>query len=99
MFRRTAFKKILFIISVYDVIKGEQMNKEVGYVGDLQGIDISPITSSIKAKCLPVLMPLAEDSSGQILNINADVAAREVAIAMKPHKTIFINAKGWSQHL
>ena len=29
----------------------------------------------------------------QILNVNADVAAREMAIAVQPLKTIFINSK------
>jgi N-acetyl-gamma-glutamyl-phosphate reductase/acetylglutamate kinase len=41
-----------------------------------------------------VVLPLAETAEGQILNINADVAAREIALNMKPLKTIFINAKG-----
>jgi hypothetical protein len=41
-----------------------------------------------------VLLPLAESAAGQVLNVNADVVAREVAIAMKPLKTIMINSKG-----
>jgi acetylglutamate kinase len=36
--------------------------------------------------------------SGQVLNINADVAARELAIQLKPVKVVFISAGGgWKE--
>lgn len=37
-------------------------------------------------------------STGTVLNINADVAARELAIALKPLRVVFISAGGgWKE--
>lgn len=76
------------------VFEAEQLDPHLGYVGDIKKVHKHAILASIQAGCLPIIGPLAESSSGQILNINADVAAREVALAFQPHKTIMINAKG-----
>lgn len=76
------------------VFEAEVIDEQTGFVGSITDITKTAIQSSIDAGCLPILLPLAETRSGQILNINADVAAREVAIAFQPMKTIFINAKG-----
>lgn len=41
---------------------------------------------------MPVLTSLGLSSTGQVLNINADVAARELAISLQPLKVVFISA-------
>ncbi|KDO16787.1 hypothetical protein SPRG_17724, partial [Saprolegnia parasitica CBS 223.65] len=51
-------------------------------------------SSIVDAGQIPVLSCLGESKTGQLLNINADVAARELVITLQPHKTIFVNAKG-----
>ena len=40
------------------------------------------------------LAPLGETVDGQILNINADVATRELACAVQSHKIIFLTETG-----
>ncbi|OQR93837.1 hypothetical protein ACHHYP_02203 [Achlya hypogyna] len=65
-----------------------------GYVGEVRGIDGAPVHAALDAGQIPVLSCLGESNDGQLLNINADVAARELAINLQPLKTIFINAKG-----
>ena len=65
-----------------------------GYVGEITGVRTEAIRQAVNSGYVPVVLPLAETAEGQILNINADVAAREIALNMKPLKTIFINAKG-----
>ena len=41
---------------------------------------------------------LAESESGQILNVNADIAAGELAKELEPLKIVFLNEKGGLFH-
>ena len=47
---------------------------------------------------LPILTSLAEHPSGQILNVNADIAAGELAKALEPMKIVYLNEKGGLFH-
>ena len=66
----------------------------LGLVGEVVRIDDAAITSSLRAGLLPILAPLGETPQGQILNVNADVAARELALAVSSHKIIFLTEVG-----
>ncbi|CCH44350.1 hypothetical protein BN7_3913 [Wickerhamomyces ciferrii] len=63
-------------------------------VGKINGVNKSPIEASIAAGALPILTSLAETPSGQILNVNADVAAGELARVFEPLKIVYLNEKG-----
>lgn len=63
-------------------------------VGQIDSINKNPIEASIKAGALPILTSLAETSSGQLLNVNADIAAGMVAKEFKPLKIVYLNEKG-----
>ncbi|QLG73873.1 hypothetical protein HG535_0F03840 [Zygotorulaspora mrakii] len=63
-------------------------------VGDITGVTKDPIEASIKAGALPILTSLAETPSGQMLNVNADVAAGELARIFEPLKIVYLNEKG-----
>lgn len=76
------------------LFQAEYLNREIGHVGEITEVNCALLRSLIKGGVIPVILPLAESSSGQILNVNADVVAREVSKVLKPHKTIFVNAKG-----
>ncbi|TMW60482.1 hypothetical protein Poli38472_000524 [Pythium oligandrum] len=65
-----------------------------GYVGEVSKIYGESVEAAILNGQIPVLSCLGESNDGQALNINADVAARELALNIQPYKTIFINAKG-----
>lgn len=65
-----------------------------GLVGEVVRVHRDQIDSSIKAGHLPIIACLGETPSGQILNINADVAARELAEDIQPHKIIFLTPTG-----
>ncbi|CAG8477616.1 6555_t:CDS:2 [Scutellospora calospora] len=68
--------------------------EQYGYVGNVTGINKNVVNASIRAGALPILTSLAETPSGQILNVNADVAAGELAKALEPLKIIYLNEKG-----
>jgi len=67
---------------------------ELGYVGEVNAIDLEPVEAAIKSGAIPILSSLAETDSGQLLNVNADVATNQLAIAIKPYKIIFLTDTG-----
>lgn len=69
-----------------------------GYVGKIKSVNKSVIESAIRAGTLPILTSLAETPSGQILNVNADVAAAELATVLEPLKIVFLNEKNGLYH-
>ncbi|OMJ13350.1 Protein ARG5,6, mitochondrial [Smittium culicis] len=62
-------------------------------VGRITHINRSLIESTIKSGCLPILTSLAETPDGQVLNVNADIAAGELAKVLEPLKVIYLNEK------
>ncbi len=65
-----------------------------GLVGEITGVNLDGVRRAVAAGALPVLTFLGESPSGQVLNINADVAARELVWAIRPHKIIFLTPSG-----
>jgi len=65
-----------------------------GMVGDVEGVDLAPIEAAVRSGQIPVVACLGETSTGQIVNINADVAARALALDVEPHKLIFLTTTG-----
>jgi N-acetyl-gamma-glutamyl-phosphate reductase/acetylglutamate kinase len=61
-------------------------------------VDKRPLEASIRAGALPILTSLAESLDGQILNVNADIAAGELAKELEPMKIVFLNEKGGLFH-
>lgn len=69
----------------------------LGFVGQVDHINLEPIQSSIRAGHLPIIACLGVTPTGQIVNINADIAARELALAIQPFKMIFLTETGGLQ--
>lgn len=63
-------------------------------VGKVNSVNKAPIEASIEAGYLPILTSLAETPLGQLLNVNADVAAGELAREFEPLKIVYLNEKG-----
>ncbi|ORZ23852.1 Aspartate/glutamate/uridylate kinase [Lobosporangium transversale] len=76
------------------VFTAQYLDKErYGFVGKITGVNKEVIEASIRAGALPILTSLAETPSGQILNVNADVAAGELARVLEPLKIVYLNEK------
>src|SRR5271170_5248301 len=63
-------------------------------VGKITRVDKKPIEAAIQAGCLPILTSMAESREGQVLNVNADVAAGELARSLQPLKIVYLSEKG-----
>ena len=68
--------------------------ENLGLVGAVQRVDLEAIRDVVQRGVLPVVACLGESPTGQVMNINADFAARELIWKVKPHKIIFITGTG-----
>ena len=77
------------------VFTADYLDKEkYNLVGKISSVDKKPIEAAIQAGCLPILTSMAESVEGQVLNVNADVAAGELARALQPLKIVYLSEKG-----
>lgn len=67
---------------------GEEL--DLGRVGEVTEVDVSPIENLCLAGVVPLLPSLAEDDDGKLLNVNADTAAAAVAMALQADKLVFL---------
>jgi acetylglutamate kinase len=67
---------------------------ELGLVGDIQQVDLEAVREAVHRGVLPVVACMGESPTGQVMNINADIAARELIWKVKPHKIIFLTGTG-----
>jgi N-acetyl-gamma-glutamyl-phosphate reductase / acetylglutamate kinase len=65
-----------------------------GYVGKITKVHTERIQTAINCGYMPIMMSMAETDEGQILNVNADVVAAELARALKPLKVVYLSEKG-----
>lgn len=74
------------------MIRAEKLRGEVdlGFVGEITGVEISPITVALDNGFIPVIATVGSDRDGQIYNINADTAAAAIASALQAEKLILM---------
>ena len=64
---------------------------DIGYVGEVIGVNVQPLKESIWCGFTPVISPTARGEDGKIYNCNADVAAAMTAIALKAKRLVFMS--------
>jgi acetylglutamate kinase len=67
---------------------------DLGLVGEITAVRESAIAQAAQAGILPIVAPLGETAKGQILIVHADAVARALALAVKPHKVVYLNEVG-----
>lgn len=73
-------------------LPGEQGRRiDLGYVGEVEGVNAELINALIGAEIIPVIAPIARDQAGEKLNINADSAAGVVAGAIGAEKLVLVS--------
>lgn len=61
---------------------------DYGFVGDIDSVDASVLRKQLDNGLMPVVSPLSCDSSGTLLNINADTVAAAIAAELKAEKLV-----------
>ena len=80
---------------VSGVFEAEYLDRDTyGLVGEIKRVDLAPIEASLQAGSIPVIASLGETGGGQILNVNADVAANALVQVLQPYKIVFLTGTG-----
>jgi len=64
---------------------------DVGFVGEVVGVNTEPLLRCMSRGVTPVISPTATGEDGKIYNCNADVAAAHVAIALRARRLVFMS--------
>lgn len=64
---------------------------DLGLVGEVVEVNTAPLLDCIARGVTPVISPTARGVDGQIYNCNADVAAAQVAIALRARRLVFMS--------
>jgi acetylglutamate kinase len=63
---------------------------DLGFVGDIEAVDPAVLETLFQGNYMPVISPVGMGADGASYNINADVAAAEIAVAARAKKLIFL---------
>lgn len=64
--------------------------KDIGYVGNVKGVNVKLLDSLIESDFVPVIAPIGLDDKYDTYNINADDAACGIAKAINAEKLVFL---------
>ena len=70
------------------VVDGEPV--DVGLVGDVVEVRSAAVLDLVAAGRIPVVSTVAPDTTGQVLNVNADTAAAALAVALGARKLVVL---------
>jgi acetylglutamate kinase len=73
-----------------NLIQAAQRGGDLGFVGDVVGVDPTLLTNLLEQNLVPVVATVGTDDTGQAYNINADTAAGAIAEALGAEKLIFL---------
>ncbi len=74
-----------------DVFRCRQLDEKLGYVGEVTGVEVEAIRKCLRASVTPVISPIGLGDDGHAYNINADVAAAKLAVAIGARRLVFLS--------
>ena len=63
---------------------------DLGLVGEVVSVNPTELMDSLNSGLIPVVSTIAPDGSGQLVNVNADLAAASLAVALKAEKLVVL---------
>ena len=73
------------------MVRAHIANERLGFVGEIDRVDATPVRNLIQAGYIPIVAPLGEAADGTYLNINADLVASHLAGALGADKLLFLS--------
>jgi len=68
---------------------------DLGFVGEVTGVDATVVKQLIEDNIIPVIYPLGTGRDRNLYNVNADDVASEIAVALKAEKFVLLtNVRG-----
>lgn len=74
-----------------DVFRCRQLDAALGYVGEVTGVEVEAIRRCLRGSVTPVISPIGLGEDGRVYNINADVAAAKLAVAIGARRLVFMS--------
>lgn len=72
-------------------VKKTSNGKDLGFVGDVEDVDVKILEDLIEKDFLPIIFPIGMDSNGVSYNINADEAAGAIAAKLQAEKLVYLS--------
>ncbi|OFV67858.1 MAG: acetylglutamate kinase [Candidatus Syntrophoarchaeum caldarius] len=72
------------------LIEARKQSDELGWVGDVASINAEILEITSEKGYIPVVSPIGVDREGNSLNINADIAAGEIAAALSAERLLIL---------
>lgn len=72
------------------LIRAEARDPELGFVGDVAGVNPAILTRLLDDEFIPVVATIGTDKHGQAYNINADTVAGAIAEALDAEKLVYL---------
>src|SRR6266508_4534141 len=73
------------------VMGGRRDTPDMGFVGEVVRVNGSVLRALMEQRFVPVIASIAIGDDGQAYNVNADVVAAELAVALSAEKLVYMN--------
>jgi acetylglutamate kinase len=83
-------KAAIFNGETEGLFKASITRADLGLVGEVVEVNASVIAKSLESNLIPIISTVAPDSSGQLVNVNADLAASSLAAALGAEKLVVL---------
>ena len=90
MIESSGAKAAVFNGETEGLFKASITRADLGLVGEVVEVNASVIAKSLEANLIPVISTVAPDASGQLVNVNADLAASSLAAALGAEKLVML---------
>jgi len=90
MIETSGAKAAVFNGETEGLFKASITRADIGLVGEVVGVNVSVINKSFEENLIPVISTVAPDNSGQLVNVNADLAASSLAVALGAEKLVVL---------
>lgn len=68
----------------------EVPEEDIGYVGQVEGVNVELLYALMEKAYIPVIAPIGVGDKGEAYNINADLVASHIAMALRAEKLIYL---------
>jgi acetylglutamate kinase len=74
-----------------DVFRCRQLDRNLVYVGEVTNLEMDPVRKCLRSQVTPVISPVGLGMDGHAYNINADIAAAKLAMAIGARRLVFLS--------
>ena len=90
MIEQAGAKASVFNGETEGLFKASITRADLGLVGEVVSVDATSVIDSLASGVIPVVSTVAPDSTGQLVNVNADLAAASLSVALGAEKLVML---------